>query len=248
MKATNIEFRLRVVIIFVVVWLGFAAPWISYFGSGTGFASRISLLEWLALELSRLGLFSFTVATPLVIVLGSLIAAIGAAVRIWGTAYLGTFTVYHGQMQASAVMADGPYRHVRNPLYIGTWFMIAAMAFIMPPTGALFVLVVLAVFELRLIFAEEAHLTAQLGEPYRAYLRAVSRLLPRLRATLRPSDAKPHWLRSVFAELNPIGVFITLAFFSWSYNHWLMIQAILVSFGVSIVARALLAAPSPQTA
>ena len=248
MKATKIEFRLRVVIIVIVVWLGFAAPWIAYFGPGTGFVSRISLLEWLALELSRLGLFSFTVATPVVIVLGSLIAAIGAAVRIWGTAYLGAFTVYHGQMQAGAVMVDGPYRHVRNPLYIGTWFMVAAMTFIMPPTGALFVLIVLAVFELRLIFAEEAYLTAQLGEPYRAYLSAVPRLLPRLRTTLPPSDAKPHWLRSVLSELNPIGVFITLAVFSWSYNHWLMIQAILVSLGVSMVVRALLPAPGPQTA
>jgi hypothetical protein len=52
----------------------------------------------------------------------------------------------------------------------------------------------------------------------------------------------------VLAELNPIGVFITLAVFSWSYNHWLMIQAILVSFGLSIVVRALLPAASPQTA
>ena len=135
-------------------------------------------------------------------------------------------------------MADGPYRYVRNPLYIGTWFMVAAMSFIMAPTGALFVLVVLTVFELRLIFAEEAYLTAQLGSPYRAYLSAVPRLFPRLRTTLPPSGAKPHWLRSVLYELNPIGVFITLAFFYWTYNHRLKIQAILVSFGVSLLVRA----------
>jgi protein-S-isoprenylcysteine O-methyltransferase Ste14 len=236
MKATKIEFRLRVIIIVVVVWLGFAAPWIEAWGIGR----RISLLEWLALEFSRMGLFSFTVATPVVIVLAALIAAIGAVVRIWGTAYLGAFTVNHGQMQAGDVMAAGPYRYVRNPLYIGTWLMIAAMAFIMSPTGALFVMVALTIFELRLIFAEEAFLTAQLGEPYRAYRNAVPRLFPRLRTTLPPSGAEPPWLRSIFAELNPIGVFITLAAFSWTYNHWLMIQAILVSLGLSIVSRALM--------
>jgi protein-S-isoprenylcysteine O-methyltransferase Ste14 len=236
MKATKIEFRLRVVIIVVVVWLGFAAPWIEYLGLGR----RISLIEWLALGLSHMGLFSFTVATPVVILLGALIAAIGAAVRIWGTAYLGAFTVNHGEMQAGTVMAAGPYRYVRNPLYIGTWFMVAAMTFIMPPTGALFVMVVLTIFELRLILGEEAFLARQLGEPYLAYRNSVPRIFPRLRTTLPPSNTKPHWLRSVLAELNPIGIFIALAFFSWTYNHWLMIQAILVSLGLSIVVRALM--------
>jgi Phospholipid methyltransferase len=148
--------------------------------------------------------------------------------------------VNHGEMQAGAVMAAGPYRYVRNPLYIGTWFMIAAMTFIMTPTGALFVMVALTIFELRLILGEEAFLTQQLGEPYIAYRNAVPRIFPRLRTTVPPSHTKPHWLRSVLAELNPIGIFITLAFFSWTYNHWLMIQAILVSLGLSIVVRALM--------
>ena len=244
MQATAFEFRLRVLIVTAVVALGFWAPWIKPLALG----HRISLLEWLALELSRTGLVSFTVATPLVIVLASLIAALGAVLRIWGTAYLGAFTVNHKQMQAGAIMAAGPYRYVRNPLYLGAWCMLIAMAFIMPPTGALFVLLLLTVFQLRLIFAQEAYLTARLGDPYRTYLAAVPRLFPRLRTTLPPGNAKPHWLRSILAELNPIGVFITLAVFSWSYNHWLMIQAILVSFGISIVARALLPAPGPQAA
>jgi protein-S-isoprenylcysteine O-methyltransferase Ste14 len=244
MKATKIEFRLRVVIIVVVVWLGFAAPWIEYLGIGR----RISLIEWLALELSRLGLLSFAVATPVVIVLSALVAAIGAAVRVWGTAYLGPGTVNDPNMKAESVMAAGPYRYVRNPLYIGTWFMIAAMAFIMPPTGALVVMVALTVFELRLIFAEEAYLSQQLGEPYLNYLRSAPRLFPRLRTTLPPSGARPQWLRSVLAELNPIGIFITFAFFSWTYNHWLMIQAILVSLGLSIVVRALMLPAKPQPA
>jgi hypothetical protein len=40
--------------------------------------------------------------------------------------------------------------------------------------------------------------------------------------------------------LNPIGVFITLAFLSWSYDNLLMVKAIIVSFGVSLIVRALL--------
>jgi protein-S-isoprenylcysteine O-methyltransferase Ste14 len=235
MKASAIEFRLRVAIMTVVITLGFWAPWIEAWGLG----ERIPLIEWLALGLSRLGLVSFTVATPVVIVLGALIAAIGAILRVWGTAYLGSATVQHGQMLAAAVMADGPYRYVRNPLYLGSWFMLAAMAFIMPVTGAFFVMIVVTVFLLRLILGEEVFLTGKLGEPYRAYLRAVPRLFPRLRTTLPSTGSKPNWLHGVIAELNPIGVLVTLAVFSWSYNNWLMVKAIIVSFGISLVVRAL---------
>jgi len=44
----------------------------------------------------------------------------------------------------------------------------------------------------------------------------------------------------VLAELCPIGVFLTLACLSWSYNNSLMVRAIIVSFGISLVARAIL--------
>ncbi len=236
MRASAIEFRLRVVIMTIIIALGFWSPWIEAWGIG----HRIALLEWLALELSRLGLFRFTVASPVVIVVAAMVAAKAVVLRIWGTAYLGPGTVNHAEMQAGAVMAAGPYRYVRNPLYLGSWCMFAAMAFIMPPTGALFAMVLLGVFLLRLILAEEAFLTARIGEPYHAYLRAVPRLFPRLRTTLPPTGSKPRWLHAVLAELNPIGVFITLAVLSWSYDNLLMIKAILVSFGVSLVVRALM--------
>jgi protein-S-isoprenylcysteine O-methyltransferase Ste14 len=141
-------------------------------------------------------------------------------------------------MQAGIVMADGPYRYVRNPLYLGVWCMVAALAFIMPPSGALFTMVMLTVFLLRLILGEEAFLTARIGEPYLNYLHAVPRLIPRLRSNLPPTGRKPRWLLAVLSEITPIGVFVTLAFFSWSYNNRLILRAILVSFGISLVVRA----------
>jgi protein-S-isoprenylcysteine O-methyltransferase Ste14 len=236
MKASAIEFRLRMVIIAVLVTLGYWAPWIE----GWGIGRRTPLLEGLALELSRLGLLPFAAAVPVVLVLAALIAAKAVVLRVWGTACLGTFTVSHGQMKAEAIVADGPYRLVRNPLYLGTWCMVAAMAFLMPVSGALFAVVLITVFQARLILAEEAFLTARLGEPYLAYQRAVPRLFPHLHTRLPYTGRKPHWLRAVLAELCPIGVFITLACLSWSYNNSLMVRAIIVSFGLSLVARALL--------
>jgi protein-S-isoprenylcysteine O-methyltransferase Ste14 len=235
-RATAIEFRLRMAINAAIIVLGFWAPWIEAWGVG----SRISLLEWLALELSRTVALPFTVATPVVIVAATAIAGLGAFLRVWGTAYLGPAVVQSGNMMAGGVVAQGPYRFVRNPLYLGLWCMVAAMGFLMPPTGALFAIIVLTFFLLRLIMGEEAFLWRELREPYRAYLAAVPRLIPRLRTSLQDRGHRPDWLRSVLSELLPIGVFFTLAVLSWSYNNRLMGRAILIWFGISLVIRALL--------
>ena len=245
MKASAVLFRFRLPINAAIVILGFWAPWIQLWRIG----SHISLLEGLALELSRLGLLRFTVATPVVIVCGAIIAAIGAVLRIWASAWLGHGIVLSGQMQSVSLMADGPYRYVRNPLYLGIFCVFAALALLMPPTGALFALVGTTAFQLYLIFAEEEFLTAQVGEPYRAYLRAVPRLFPRLRTTLAPTSNKPSWLLAVLSEIVPIGVFVTLGFLSWTYDESLMGRAILITLGISLIVRALLPGlrPAPSS-
>ncbi len=244
MKASAIEFRLRMWIQIVIVFLGFWAPWL-----GTlDWNRRISTLAWLAMEISRLGIVSFSVATPVVIVCGALAALLGAVLRVWGAAYLGYGTVHHEEMQGGAVMAAGPFRYVRNPLYLGGWFMMLAICLLMTPTGALFVMVLVTIFYVRLILGEEAFLTAKLGEPYKEYLSAVPRLMPRLRSSMPASAAKPHWLIAALTEINPIGIFVALAFFSWSYDNLLMLEAVLVSFLLSMVVRGLMKTPIPTVA
>lgn len=233
MRASAIEFRLRMLLNTAIILLGFWAPW-------QEITNRRSLLEWLPLEVSRMGWMSFASAVPAVILLASVIAAIGAWLRVWGTAYLGPATVQSFSMKAGAVMADGPYRYVRNPLYLGLWFMVAALAFLMPPSGALCTIVLITFFLIRLTLGEENFLSARLGEPYREYLRAIPRFLPRLRSTLPASGARPHWLRSMAAELTPIGVFLAIASVSWSYNGAWMARVILISFGLSLIVRAIM--------
>ena len=239
MGASAIEFRLRMVINAAIILLGFWAPWIETWGLGR----RMTLLEWLALELGRSGLVRFTVAVPVVIVASALIAAAGAVLRVWGTAYLGTGTVNSLEMKAGTVVAEGPYRYVRNPLYLGLWFMVAALAFIMPATGALFAIVLISIFLTRLILGEEAFLAARIGEPYKLYTRAVPRIVPRLRPSLPRGGSRAHWVRAVLAELTPIGVFLALGCLSWSYDSRLVGRVVLIFFGASLVVRALM----PQT-
>jgi protein-S-isoprenylcysteine O-methyltransferase Ste14 len=236
MRATTFEFRMRVAIIFVFVSIGFWSPWAGSGGAGV----RTPLLEWMALEISRVGMLSFTSAIAAVIVFASVIAGIAVVFRVWGVAWLGHGTVSSFEMRGGAVMASGPYRYVRNPLYIGTWCLIAAIAFVMPASGALVCMVLLSVFLLRLILGEEAFLTAQIGEPYLAYRRAVPRLLPRVRTNMARSEGRPNWGRAALSEINTIGVFVITAVLSWRYDKELMLRAILISFGVSLVVSALM--------
>jgi len=227
------EFRLRMPINAAIIILGFWSPWIEAWGIGR----RISLIEWLALELSRSGTMSFSVATTVLVIVAALFAVACALFRVWGTAYLGPTTVNSVTMVAGN-MAGGPYRYVRNPLYIGLWFMVAAMAFLMPVTGSLFAIVLITIVIVRLTLGEETFLKTELGESYAAYLHAVPRFVPRLRGAPAPTGARPHWLRAALAELTPIGIVVAIAVFSRNYDLALAGRIILIAFGASLVARA----------
>jgi len=117
---------------------------------------------------------------------------------------------------------------------------VGALAFLMPPTGALVSMALLTLFLLRLTLGEEAFLTTRLGQPYCEYLQAVPRFFPRLRTSLLSAGAEPHWFRALLTETTPIGIFAAFAVFSWSYDNRLMIRVILVCFGFSLVVRALM--------
>ena len=236
MGASAIEFRLRMVINAAIIILGFWAPWIETWHIGR----RISLLEWLALELSRIGIASFSTATTALLILAVLIAAKAVLFRVWGAAYLGPTTVNSGSMVAGRVVADGPYRYMRNPLYIGLWCMVIALAFLMPATGAAFATILITVFSIRLTLGEEAFLTAKIGEPYVAYLHAVPRFIPRLRGAPAPAGTKPQWLRALVAELTPIGVLVAIIVYGRNYDPELTGRIILIFFGASLVVRAFL--------
>jgi protein-S-isoprenylcysteine O-methyltransferase Ste14 len=233
MRATALEFRLRMAINAAIIVLGIWAPWIPQ-------DNRVRVMEWLPLELARTGLVAFSASVSLVLAIAGLLAALGAILRVWGAAYLGPAVVTHFDMQAASVTISGPYRYVRNPLYIGLWCMVAALALLMPPSGAALSLLLLAFFLVRLTLGEESFLSAQLGEPYRAYLGAVPRYLPRLRSTLPSTHVRPQWLRAVVSELTPISVLVAVVVLAWNYDAHLMARIILIGLGLSLISRAFL--------
>jgi protein-S-isoprenylcysteine O-methyltransferase Ste14 len=216
-----------------IIVLGFWAPWISA-------EKRVYVLEWLPRQLGHLGVMPFSTAVTGVLIASGVLAALGTVLRIWGAAWLGPATVVHVDMKAGAVMASGPYRYFRNPRYVGLWCMVAALALLMPVSGAAVAMVLLTVFLLRLTLGEEAFLSAQTGDLYRGYLQAVPRFFPRLRSRLPRGGGKPQWVRAVLSELAPIGVFVGIVAFAQNYDAKLMARIILIGLGSSWVVRAFL--------
>jgi protein-S-isoprenylcysteine O-methyltransferase Ste14 len=237
-RASAFEFRFRLWIILAVYVLGFWAPWARY-----GTNRDLLTTTWLELsgELGRV--MSLQTATIAVTLGAILVLAVGAIFRVWGTAYIGASVMQSSTLHAQGVVAAGPYRYVRNPLYLGSYAVALGIAVLMPPTGAIFFVIALFLLILRLILREEPYLASQQSEQYLAYKRRVPRLLPSIRARVpRPSMPEPsraRWIEACAAETFPILVTLSFAVLAWRYNADLLIRAVVISFGVSLVVRAL---------
>jgi protein-S-isoprenylcysteine O-methyltransferase Ste14 len=192
----------------------------------------------LAALLAKSGAISIAAAFNLLLAAAIVCAFAGAWLRTWGSAYLGADVMRDTSMRSDAVVADGPYRYVRNPLYVGSWLNLLALALLMPASGAVFAIVMLIAFHLRLIFGEEAFLREKLGEPYVAYLAKVPRILPALGPRVAASGARPRWGQAALAEIFMWGSAVSFAVLGWRYNAMLLLQCVLVSLGVSLLVKA----------
>jgi protein-S-isoprenylcysteine O-methyltransferase Ste14 len=229
MKATAIEFRLRFFIYGMIYALGFFAPWNLVLHFDT-----IRAWQLLAATVARHGWLSFSTATVAVLVLGIFLAVVAAVVRTWGAAYPGAGVV-HGER-----VAAGPYRYMRNPLYVGTFLHTLVLGLLMPPSGAAFCVVAIGLFQLRLIGAEEAYLTGKLGESYVAYRSKVPSVVPAPTPRVAAAAVRPQWLSAFAREVYYWGAAASFAIAGWRYNAQLVLQGVIISLGVSLVARGFL--------
>jgi protein-S-isoprenylcysteine O-methyltransferase Ste14 len=250
MQATRFEYRFRFWIHAVIYALGFlAVPLITRFTPGLADAlSLTSKSSWLVLSsiLARQGLLAFQSATLVLLLVAIAFTGVAAWLRLWGAAYIGSTVVSSSAMHGNVMQADGPYRRTRNPLYLGTLLHTIGIAILMPPAGAIFAIVLLWIFQIRLALAEEPFLAARFGQPYLDYKAAVPRFLPAPTPQVPAAGQSPHWLQAVLGELYFLGAFLTLVIFGWSFNAQPLWRGILISLGASIIAKALLPKHSPE--
>ena len=79
------------------------------------------------------------------------------------------------------LVVKGLYRFVRNPMYIGGFFLIAGEALLFQ-SKALFIysLVMFGIFNVHVLFFEEPYLADKFGGSYNRYRKSVHRWIPRL--------------------------------------------------------------------
>ena len=235
MKATSFEFRFRFFILAAIYFLGFTAPW-NYWLHLDSIRTWQLVASWPA----RSGWLTFRTATIVVLLIGTVCALLGALLRTWGTAYLSPSVVQDGAMHGEGIIAAGPFRYVRNPLYVGNFIHTLALALLMPPSGAIFCILAISIFQLRLIAGEESFLTTKLGEAYTAYRAKVPRLVPALAPRVHASTNRPQWLTAFLGEIYMWGVVVSFAILGWRYNSILLIKGVLISLGLSLIVRAFL--------
>jgi protein-S-isoprenylcysteine O-methyltransferase Ste14 len=190
MKASNWEFSNRATVFGLI--FGFTFPLYALDHQN----STVALANWLGTRLQ----VNPDLVARLLFAAAAFLLVIAALIRTWASSYLQASVVYASEVKSESLVADGPYRRVRNPLYFANVLMIIAMGAMMSRLGFLVAVVAMVVFCYRLILREESELQASQGPPYLAYCAAVPRFWPSLRPRVASAGRQARWAEGFKAE------------------------------------------------
>ena len=193
--ATEAEFRLRFWILAVIFFGSFQLYWWDHVPVATALARLLAGPER-----------SLHAMQSLIYAVGALLVVAAAALRTWAAAYLNSSVVHDERVRDHRLVAEGPYRYVRNPLYLGTILVGVGIGLAASRIGFAVIVAGVTIFQYRLTRREEQALLATQGGSYRRYLAAVPRLMPCLRPQVAAGGDVPHWGQACRGEL-----------FMWAY-------------------------------
>jgi protein-S-isoprenylcysteine O-methyltransferase Ste14 len=230
LMASNFEFRYRVWVIGAIFWAGFSLYTIDHKNSGHALAQSLAHL--------RGGTGSMPEHRA-VFAAAAVMTVVAAALRTWGTAYLKPEVMLSPHLVASRLVADGPYRYVRNPLYLGNILLAIGMGLMASRLGFAVIVLGNAAFVFRLILREEVELEASQGEAYRAYCRAVPRLIPALSPRVASAGGVPDYGAGLMGELFCWAFAVSVVVFAATLNqrlfYWVLAPAF-VFYGFAAIA------------
>jgi protein-S-isoprenylcysteine O-methyltransferase Ste14 len=163
-RATDFEFRNRFWVMGAIFWVGFFCYLFDHVNAGVALlgvhtaatstpitvsvAGVQFVFAGLSYEMFGLDPASQQSRWKLQTMFGmAALLLIGAAMmRTWATAYLSRDTVQDARLRTEALVADGPYRYVRNPLYFSNVLMTLSMALLASRTGWLVIVAAMVVF------------------------------------------------------------------------------------------------------
>jgi protein-S-isoprenylcysteine O-methyltransferase Ste14 len=220
-------YRRRDIIIFAIYVAGFLGGDMLWRATG---ASYVETGQWLASFLGARWLEPiFTLAT---------LAMIGCfAIRTWGASYLSASVVWNPDARTDALLVDGPFRFLRNPLYLGNVLMAFGFGMLATPYGFAIIGIGHAIFLPMLAGYEAKGLREKYGAVYTAYARAVPAILPRLTpahvagsTTGTPSLAQG-FKAEIFSGACAVAM-ILLVTVRWDKMHWIFLALVVGGFAV----------------
>jgi protein-S-isoprenylcysteine O-methyltransferase Ste14 len=223
MQASNFEFRQRFFVIGLIFGLGFFCYSFDQKNAAAALAQRI---------------FGSPPESPqathhlqLILGLAALIVAASAMLRTWAAAYLRGSVIHDMNLHTELLVADGPYRFTRNPLYLALILLAVGMGMLASRLGFLVIVAGIVLFAYRLIGREEGELLRAQGPAYRSYYDAVPRLWPSFRPRIRAGSIQPRWGEAWMSES-----------FFWSFAASVLVTAVTlhVTWGYLIMGVSLL--------
>jgi protein-S-isoprenylcysteine O-methyltransferase Ste14 len=231
MRATEFEFRFRFFFILGIYAAGFAC----YALDPVNVSSMLA--DHLMRPLAGLGVHDERRVVQAIFALGAALAFLAALVRTWGAAYLQSDVVHDWNLRGETLVADGPYRYVRNPLYLGGVLVAVGFGAVASRLGFVVLVCGLTLFYYRLILREESLLNETQGEPYRRYLQAVPRLLPSLRPRLAAGGLLPRWRQAFAGEAFMWFFSIALAGFAVTLRQRVLMVMTMGGIAASFLAK-----------
>ncbi|MGH9740293.1 MAG: methyltransferase family protein [Candidatus Acidiferrales bacterium] len=224
MKATQFEFKYRALLIALTYCVGY---WLYA-------VDRVNSLAWLAQWMLGPHGAHQRLAVKLMAAFAALLVGFGALVRTWGAAYLQSSVVHDAKLHSSELVADGPYRHVRHPLYFASIVANFGFALLASRPGFFVIVIVLTLLYIRLAGREEVELDREQGEGYREFSRRVPKLWPSIRARVPATGAKPRWGQAFLGEAFMWGFTAAFGLFAITLNTTVLWSAVGVALLIFI--------------
>ena len=152
----------------------------------------------------------FADPTPVSMITGFLIAALGEFVRAWGVFYVGSETRVTGEVGASRLVTSGPFAHVRNPLYVGNILLyvgVGVMSLALFPWLQIVALIWFIFQYTLIVLEEERFLKQKFGQEYEEYCASVPRFLFRPTPYKHSSPITIDWKAGWHSEARTLQAF-----------------------------------------
>ena len=211
MKGTNWEFTNRALVFGLIFAFSFPLYFLDHQNS------TVALANWLGSGLHR----NADLTARVLFAFAAILLIVAALIRTWSSAYLRAGVVYASEVKTESLIADGPYRQVRNPLYFANVLMVIAVGAMMSRVGFFVAVWAMLVFCYRLIVREEAELLASQGEQYKDYRNAVPRLWPALWPRIASGGRQAKWADGFKAQSWYWGFAAALVAFVITLKLWL---------------------------